>query len=263
MMGRHGLRSLGLVLFIMMACSFVSLAATRDLYVGDIIELTIDDNSHSEEAIRKAFSTMDIVELDLDEAGYKLKVRSFETGSHDIILDNQSLVIEVHSTLDVIDRQTIFPGEIVLEEGGMAVYWRGFLYTFMMVSLVSGIWLFIRKLKVKQAKVLEPYEALKCAIDKLPEASDQYLGQLNHCLKGYFFKRYNLDTKGMTTGELIDALRTCDLDEASVNKIEGWLSKSDAYKFSNLSVEASDNKQMATELLEIIGDIHEERGLGL
>ncbi len=55
-------------------------AEARNIYVGDLIELRISTQEFTKDALIDKFKDFEIVDLDEDNGGYLLTLRSFEAG---------------------------------------------------------------------------------------------------------------------------------------------------------------------------------------
>jgi hypothetical protein len=112
-------------------CSVVPVIAnskSRDLYIGDVLELEITTSDFSESQIRNKFKEFEIIDLKKIEKGYLLKIRSFKPGEKEVRLGDKLLKIQVNSTLNQYEREQVFEGELEVKKAENTVFYQYLFY---------------------------------------------------------------------------------------------------------------------------------------
>lgn len=245
-----------LLLFATTMISLPVLAESRDIYVGDVVDMTIDANSHTQASIEAAFSAVEIVALKRLGDVYQLSIRTFETGIHKFQLDGQEIVLIVGSTLEVFDQTSVVEETLSPEKGGLVIYWHVLLSMALALALVSGVISLVNiGRKHKKIEKKTPAEQLRSTLQTLPADSQDYLMKLGHCLKGYLGGVYGANLKGMTTSELIQFMEGLALPQNIFEEIVTWMINCDAIKYSSADPDQSAKDVLGEKLLAIVRNI--------
>jgi TusA-related sulfurtransferase len=78
-----------IILIILFLSSVSAFAEERNIYAGDLIKLSISGKDISENDIREWFNEFEIVELKKKKDDYSIVLRTFETGTKTIDVNNK------------------------------------------------------------------------------------------------------------------------------------------------------------------------------
>lgn len=232
------------------------IAEERNIYIGDKITLKITSNNVNEEEIVKAFEELEIVELEETNNGYLVTIRSFEIGEKKVVIGNQEIIITIRSTLEEINRDDIYEGDLTVKSYSNSLPWL-YIYLFILVIfIVSGAILLIKKIKApKYVKVTE-YESFISSLELINNETDVYLVEITTIFKKYIEEVFNCIIKGKTSSEIMKELQSINKTSPFRTDIYNWLMKCDTYKFSKSKVSEEDKEKLRLNLIEIVSLIN-------
>jgi len=243
------------LIMIMLASSGLSSATERNIYVGDLIELKITTEVLTEDEVREKFRDFEIVDLKTVSDGFLITIRTFEAGEKIINIGSSEIVITVKSTLEEIERNEPFEGDMSPESPGFSIYYNLLFYILVFASFVTGGILLANYIKRRRDSQKSPYQRFTERIKKLSFEDGKYLVMITRCLKEYLEQKFTLDIKGKTSSEIIREISTVqDLQPVS-GKVHNWLGEMDHYKFSGVFSTPEKKQELLSELKEIVSEI--------
>lgn len=261
-------------------------AETRNIYIGDIIQLKIASSDFSKTEIEAVFKDFEIVAYKEVSDGVELKVQCFDVGEKRLKLGEQEIVITIASTLKDISRDDIFESKQGVVEAGLLTSPYIVLYIFAGLFVLSSGLYFLRKMPKKIPAPLTALKQFEKDMSCLKVEDQNYLVEMTLILKSYlgvkFLKRNNeLDKDGeqsvdnerdgelmgLTTSETLKVLSRVGFLSVHIKAIQTWLDKCDYIKFSGqvITAEEKENQRLQLRLLvetleSIERDVKDERG---
>lgn len=236
-----------------------SMAENRNIYIGDLITLEIRSQDVSQEEIMEALEEFEVVELETLRDGYKVTLRSFEPGDKTITIGNQDINIIIASTLDDIQREDIYEGDLTPRGGGRVIPWL-VIYMFVTgIFIISGIVLLISKIKKRNLRAKSPYERFKIALELVDISQGSALVEMTAILKKYIQEIFHCKIIGKTSNEIM--IEVEQIEETSPYRLDihNWLTRSDTYKFSGIYVKKEQIDEMRLNLIKIGASIYEKK----
>lgn len=227
----------------------------RNIYIGDLIELKITSQTIAEDELREKFKEFDIVDIKNDGENHIITIRSFEPGEKLVRIGNKEIIIDIKSTLDEIDRNTIVEGDLEPQAGKKFNIIRYLAFIFPPVFLVSGITLLIISIKRKKTASLSPYQLFIKNVRAVSLNDNEYLVKLTENFKKYIEDIYSYSIRGKTSSEIIKEIEHIKEINPLINELEKWLYKSDMFKFSGNFPTPEDKKQLLEGLIELVDKI--------
>ena len=246
-----------LCLLMLGTVSGLSQAEQRDIYIGDLIKLQVAGNVAPEQ-IKEKFSEFEIVDLEQQEDGYQLTVRTFEAGEKVVQLGNKKIKIEVKSTLDKYkQRQKVFAGDLKVQEPDFKWQWSYLLYVLgVVVVAIVGYYIW-QWWKSKSQAEIAPYQAFQQRISRAEDA-EEYFVALTYALKRYLEQTFNCRIIGKTSAEIIDEVEDISALEEYLEALKNWLQQVDYYKYTTAEADTEEQKELATKLKKIVDKIEEQ-----
>ena len=214
----------------------------RNIYVGDIITLEVMSDAFSAEDLMGKFSEFEVLDIEESSGGYKISLRTFQSGKYVVFLGNKEVVINVASTLDDISRNDVFEGGTQVIKPGFSFHWRILLYISAGIFALSGSFVLLRLILKKKTKSLDPYELFIQRSGALVVESDDYFVDLTRFFKEYIESMYQCRIIGKTSAEIVYELKGIQPLESMLSSIGEWLVVCDTLKFSGIKA-TNDNKQ--------------------
>lgn len=233
-------------------------AGERPLYIGDVVELSIDANRHTQRSIEAAFSDMEIIDLVRQGDVFNLSIKVNEIGRQTVLLEDQEIVFEVTSTLEVIDRDQIFTGDLRPHEGGWVIYYGFLIYGLLGLMVIQGLEIIWRLFKKRRQEKQVTSKTITETLQELPLSAENYVVMLGHALKGYLGEVYKKQTQGMTNRELASWLKGLTLTEETQMKVINWLEMSGQYIYTDKVSDEASNRLLFEELLKILETVENE-----
>ena len=231
---------------------------TRNIYIGDVINLAINAAGYSLQDIREKFNLFEIIELKKELNTYYLSIRTFETGSHSVILGDKEIVIDIKSTLKDITHDGLFDGDLHVLQPGIIFYWQIQFYIAAGVLIITGI-LFLRKIIInKRIKKLSPYQLFSARYSSLKLHDKNCLVDLTFYFKEYIGSLYNCRIIGKTSAEIINELKNINFPGNHLEKIKIWLTECDRLKFTGVIATRIQIADHCKILFELAGNIENE-----
>lgn len=247
-----------LVLFLLASPGRVH-AEERSIYVGDLIEIRITTQAFSEEEIREKFKDFEIVELEEKDDGYLLTLRTFETGEKTVLLGDKEIVIDVKSTLDEIDRNDPYEGDLSPQKPGFSADWRIVTGIAVLLFISSGVVVTIRYLKRRKEALLTPWQKFLRGIGSVSLEDKNAFVRLTFFLKLYLESKFAFRIRGKTSNEIMKELNPIPELQAKLPEIRTWLEESDYVKFSGAAVAMDKKQELFTALKELVGKMEESK----
>jgi hypothetical protein len=241
--------------------------SVRNIYIGDIISLKVTSLSIKAEELQNMFQDFEIVEIKQEPDGYLLSLRTFKTGERKVLLGNKEIIINVSSTLDDIERESIFEGDTWVIKPGILFYWRILLYVAAGVFALSGGFVLVSVIKKRKAKALSPLQLFikrSSALSADDDFNDNYFVDLTFYFKEYLEARHQcrITSEGASAGtigyigktsvEIINELMKIQALDAFIPEIHGWLTECDRMKFTGMEVSAENKKGHCAILIDLV-----------
>ena len=244
----------------------------RNIYIGDIVTLKITPASRpiEVEEIERAFQDFEIVEIKEEPDGYSLSLRTFEVGERRILLENKEIVINVSSTLDDIERESLFEGDAWVIAPGIRFHWHMLFYGAAAVFALSGAFVIVTTIRKRKAKTLSPLRLFmkRCAnLSADDDLNDSYFVDLTFYFKEYLTAWHrdwtppssNSNTSlsavgyiGKTSKEIISILRDTRILDDFLSDVQEWLTECDKMKFTGMEVTAEAKKTHCAKLKQLV-----------
>ncbi|MCT4597751.1 MAG: hypothetical protein N4A50_07765 [Vallitalea sp.] len=233
------------------------LAEERNIYIGDMVTIEINSAIINEEEVVIALEEFEIVELEETNKGYLVTIRSFDIGEKKVIIGNQEINITISSTLEDINRDDIYEGDLNVKSYGSNIPWL-YIYIFVLViCIVSGVILLIRKIRTPKHKQPTAYESFISSLELISNEADTYLVDSTILLKKYIEEVFNCIIKGKTSSEIMTELQSIDETSQYRTDIYNWLIECDTYKFSKDKISNEEKVQLRLSLIKIVSLMNE------
>ncbi len=232
----------------------------RLIYIGDHIELEIQDPAISKLMIEEAFKAFDILEIEPMDEGYQVVMTIMEPGEWSVELGGQTIVFKVASTLDTIERDTLFEKDLDIHKGANKTILFILLGIVFLGAIISnGFWLFKRR--KKKVEKMSAYEAFDKNLDQLSSKDSYALGKMTGFVKEYLSLRLGVKLEGLTTSQLethfqSNTARGIFEEEPFRNFIQ-WLKDCDSYKYSDVLVDEATINTLRESLKSIVSGMEE------
>ena len=211
-------------------------AESRNIYIGDLIEIKVITKEFSRSELEEKFKDFEIVSINEDREGFLITLRTFETGEKKIQLGDKEIIIDVKSTLDEIQRDDVFEGSLDPEEAGFCVEWRYVFYLLLAIMMVSGYINFRKYLSKRKILTMTPFERFILQIDSTSLDDDEFFVKLTAVFKEYIESTYSCHIRGKTSSELVNAISGLPGLCEDLSAIRSWLTESDRLKFTGIKV---------------------------
>lgn len=257
---RRALFLLLLILLLILLPSAEGHAQTRKIYVGDLIRLNISSSGISEAELRESFKDFELVELNKEKSGYKITLRSFDTGEKLIKIGGQELKITVYSTLKDFDRSDIYEGDLSPVKAGFSLKWQYVFYASALIFTASSGVILYRRIKSGKRKALNPYQRFLSQMDGITYSEEDCFVKQTRCLKNYLETSFPCSLTGKTTSELVEELIKVPELQTELEALHSWLLESDIYKYTKASATLEQKQRASMELKELVKNINERKG---
>lgn len=237
---------------------YQDLNAQRNLYIGDLIHLRINDSSIAREDLTQQFEGFEIVDFVADESGIDLTLQCLEVGTKNIYIGKQEIEIIVESTLVDIQRDDIYEVTPDLMKPEIIVPWFSVFISTGILFLGLVIYLGVGLIKKKRQKELTLLEQSVQRINALDLEQKDCLGSMTLELKGYIQHKYSVKALGKTTEEFKSAIANIPISTATIQNILVWLNECDFYKFSGSQVNTEKKQLFKEKVLELLQLIDKE-----
>ena len=246
-----------LCLLLLGTMSGLSQAEQRDIYIGDLIKLQIAGDVAPEQ-IKEKFSEFEIVDLENQEEGYQLTVRTFAPGEKVVQLEDKKIKIEVKSTLDKYkERQKVFAGDLKVQEPDFKWQWSYLLYVLGALVIIIASYYIWQWWKNRAQEEVTPYQFFQQRVTAAAEAEDYFVA-LTYALKRYLEQTFNFRIIGKTSTEIIAEVEDISALEEHLAALEDWLQQVDYYKYTTAEADGEEQEKLAAELKKIVGEIEEQ-----
>ena len=227
----------------------------RNIYVGDIISLKIASFAYSADELALIFQGFEIIDMKDEPDGYLLSLRTFTVGERKILLGNKEIIINVSSTLNDIERDSIFQGDTWVIKPGFSFYWRIMFYIAAGCCAISGGFVLAKAIRKRKENALSPLQLFmkRCAaLSPDDDFYDGYFVDLTFYFKKYLEARYQCRIIGKTSAEIIDELQDIQEIKPFLLETQDWLTECDRLKFSGVEVSAEKKKEHCALLLNLV-----------
>ncbi|AEV66808.1 hypothetical protein [Acetivibrio clariflavus] len=257
-MKKHKIISLLLIIYLTFAISSRQFfAEERSIYVGDLIELKIQAEDLTLDELKNKFKDFEIVNVTDIPKGYIITLRTFESGERTISIGDKELKIVVKSTLDEIEREDIYEGDLQPLEPGFYIKWKYVLIPLVIVFILS-LAINIKTLLMKRKKsLMTPYERFKKAIGDLSVEQKDYLVNLTRIFKEYLESTCSYSIKGKTSTEILYEISRMPQLNEKLPEIKSWLSENDYFKFSGTPAPMAKKLELMERLTSLVDSIEE------
>ena len=252
-----------ILLIVFLCCILFSInnleanADERDIFIGDVIELRISTSDLTQEQIVEAFKAFEIIDLRQQQDDYLISFRSFKPVDTTIILGNQEIAVTVKSTLDVIEREDIFEGDMKTRLEESVIPWGIVLIISISIMIFSGALIIWSKRRNKN-DAKDVYQIFMESVQPLDTSDDHALEHMTAKLKIYIQDKFHMTIIGKTSTELIPEIENLRIDKHILLELEKWLTSCDQMKFSGCYVESEHIDKMRKDLLNIVKSIESE-----
>lgn len=247
--------SLAALLLLCAASPASARAEARNLYVGDIVTLTIESRGITEAELRQKFQDFEIVELIGNPEGYTISIRTFDAGERTILLNDKEIVISVGSTLDDIERDDVFEGEAGVTAPGASVHWRVLFFVAAGVFTLSGAFLSARAFFSRKAKSESAHRRFARRAAMLSAGDDSFLVDLTFYFKEYLQSVRKRRIIGKTSAEIVGEIREISALAGMLSDIESWLLACDRMKFAGIAASDDEKNRHRERLLKMVEGI--------
>ncbi|SHJ81517.1 hypothetical protein [Paramaledivibacter caminithermalis] len=247
-----------LVLFFVISSIWV-LAEERSIYVGDLIRIKVSSDNISSEELRDKFKAFEIVDIEDAMDGYYITLRSFETGKKKVQLGNKEIVIDIKSTLDEIKRDSVFEGNLNIEEAVFFMNWKYVFYLSLMIFILIGGIIFVSYMKDRRIILKSPYQHFMNQANNISLDDDSYFVKLTFYFKEYIESCYSFQIRGKTSSEIIDKISCLSGLSGSLSAIKSWLEESDRFKYGNIHASKEKKQELNKALIELVKKIEETK----
>lgn len=247
---------IGVFIIILLLSGLVT-AEERNIYVGDLLTLKVFNDSYTMEDLHKKFGDFEIVDSKELDTGYELTLRTFEPGEYSIILGNKKIEIVVSSTLEDIDRDSIFSGDLSPLQSSYSSIWFYLFYGFIVILAIIVITLIWQFIKNKKKEDETPYQQFIRGLTVIEFTEDNYFVELTFVFKEYLEKTFDCQIRGKTSGEIIDEIK--DIPELAIRfgEIREWLRLADYYKYTEAVATTEIKEKQQASLKELTAEIEE------
>lgn len=235
-------------------------AEARSIYVGDIIELRISTQEFGKDELTAKFKDFEIVRLAEERGGYLLTLRSFEPGEKKVRLGNKEIVITVRSTLDEIERDGLFEGDLTPVKTGFRLNGQYAIYALLLIFLLSGGAYYYRRYFRKKTAALSPHEHFTRQMQGISADDSRFFVKLTFCFKLYLESACSCRIRGKTTAEIEAEIGQMPVLQETLPEIIAWLEESDRLKFSGVVVFRETRQELQERLVHLVGKIDALKG---
>lgn len=240
----------------------ISGAEERSIFVADLITLKISANGYTLEELQEKFAAFEIVESKFMGDTFLLTLRTFEPGEYRILLGDKELIIVVHSTLDELERDTIFTIDPNPLGSSYQPFW-GYIFIAFIILLLPILILYTRAfISMKRVKTISPYEIFKKRLAEVEINSADFFVDLSFLFKEYLEKSFTCRLRGKTSREIIKELQEIALLEESIEKIREWFLQTDYYKYTGNHPDQASKERGREKLSQIVMDIEKSLQAG-
>ncbi|GKX32371.1 hypothetical protein SH1V18_48510 [Vallitalea longa] len=248
-----------MISLVLLISSVSILAEERDIYVGDLINIKVDTLLYDEDDLRDKFKDFEIVDIKDTEEGYILTLRSFETGKKTVKLDNKEIEIDIKSTLDEIDRDEPYEGELNTESHGFSFDYSYVFYLLLIIFLVAVSITIIKFIRKRKKISLSIYQRFKNDIDSISLEDHDCFVKMTLSLKNYLQSKYQCSIRGKTCDEIMLEISPITNLKDLLTDIKSWLKISDYYKFSGVVVTIEQKQELLNKLIALVEKIEQAK----
>ncbi len=232
-------------------------AEERDIYIGDLLTFKITSDSHTMEDLQKKFGDFEIVDINELETGYELTMRTFEPGEYSIILGDKKIEILVGSTLEDIERDSIFSGELSPLKSSYSSIWFYLFYGLIILLAIIFMILIWHYIKNKQKEDENSYQRFIRKMAVIGITKDEYFVELTFIFKEYLENSFGYQVRGKTSEEIIDEIKDIPELEEKLSEIRRWLRLADYYKYTEAVATADIKEKQQLSLKNLAAEIEE------
>ncbi|MCH4886047.1 hypothetical protein EZV73_00640 [Acidaminobacter sp. JC074] len=234
--------------------SYIAYAEERPIYVGDIINLEIENSGLDLSEVEAAFKDFEVMSIYENDESITLKIRTFDVGEKVVQIGNQTVSIVVVSTLDDHDKTDIYDemNPLVVSNNDVYLLLACAITGLLIIVLTAVKWAKNREKKVKDKT---GYEEFVESVEENRMSDGQVLTRWTVTLKVYIESVYEIRAIGKTTEELSKELeQACSKDIYEL--LVQWLYDTDSHKYKMSAVSADVEETLYKRLLEIGQRLH-------
>ena len=251
-----------IALLVQCSCAVWASEDARNIYIGDVITLRVSSRENSAEELKGKFKAFEIVEFKDENGEYLISLRTFEIGEHKILLGDKEIVINIQSTLNDIQRESIFEGDTAVTEPGYLFHWDVLFYISAGVFILSGGYVLINSLLKGRIAALSPHQVFLQRSGALSVENDDYFVDLTFYFKEYLGSLYQCRIIGKTSAEIMNVLKGINPLGNMLPGINKWLTECDRLKFTGVNVSLATKKEHYEALLQISEKIEKMNAQG-
>ncbi|WP_018247443.1 hypothetical protein [Orenia marismortui] len=240
-----------LVLSIILS-STLGFAAEREIYIGDLVKLKIDNITLTKSELREKFKDFDIQKIEETDNGYKIAIRSFEAGEKIVDLGDKNLKIKVKSTLNEVKRDDIYEAKLSPKKAQKVLPLQRLLISLIIVIFILLLIRFRRGFMNRGNQNLSIYGQFRTRVEDLKLDNENYFVLLTLAFKDYLELSFQRKIIGKTSAEIMEEIRPISMLEDYLNRIEEWLSFSDLCKYTSKEASEEEKKDQYDELIKIV-----------
>ena len=235
--------------------------SVRNIYIGDIITLKVNSLAYTADELTSLFQGFEVIDIKKEADGFLLSLRTFTIGERKVFLGNKEIIVNVSSTLDDIERDSIFQGDIWVTKPGFLFYWQILLCAAAGVFALSGGFMLVKVIKRRRENALSPMQLFVKRCSTLcpdDDSKDRFFVDLTFYFKQYLEGCYHCRIIGKTSIEIINELENIQAVQniRAINiflpEIQQWLTECDRLKFSGLDVTAEEKKGHYAILYDLV-----------
>lgn len=221
---------------------------TRNIYIGDTIELKIESLDYTDIEIEEAFSAFEILEQKRVGDGVELILKCFTIGEQKLKLGDQEITIVVASTLDDISGEGLFEGNHSVKEPGWLTNPYSVLWLLLAITCICSALYAIGKVQKKQLQQLTSIAQFRASIKRLDKNDSRYLVALTQSVKGYITKTFLLNDSRLSTDKT--ETLTLNTDSLPVDKEQLKVNKEQLIEKKELLIESRIEKNTSESTSE-------------
>lgn len=251
---------IGLIICVLLFSQYIYGESTdRPIYIGDIIELEMDDTYYTNDEIMEAFSAFEIVSLEKIGDQYRLKIRQFEPGAYEVILGTDIINISVASTLDTMDQEGIIASDFKLEEAGWITPWYIIIVGLASLFILAIFMMIKTSIRHKKQTNLTPKALIYHIIKTLDVEQEDYIQHLSFAYKDYLYNQMGYLVQGLTTKEIMIELKAKQIPEVFIKANRQWFMSCDHYKYTKEIADISQKTTLKNQLITLVDRVDEEK----
>ncbi len=258
---------LNLIIFIIISIALLG-EEKREIHVGDIIKLEIQSNYLSKEEIEKSLNDFEIISIFSNRDRYILRFQVLEAGTHNIVLGDKNIELQVESLLEPNQElqaqyeEHAFQGELENIKRPFPISLLTYILSgILTITIIIGFIILIWKLlSIKRLKNQSPIDFFLAESEKINLDSSRYFVNLTLLFKEYIYRKYGKRIYGKTSKEIICELEKIEIirDEDILNDLNAWMKYSDMCKYTDYKSDIKENQIKKDQLIKIVNKLEQK-----